>query len=378
LNFFYKGLQWPGKGRRYAALALLLCANFYAPAQGSLAPYEALFTEPKAYVASYTDAPVNIDGSLNERAWKDAAWTDLFVDIEGTKKPKPLHATRVKMAYNDTFLFVAAYLEEPHVWATLKQRDTIIYHDNDFEVFISASNNGHQYYEVEVNAFNTILDLMMPKPYRDGAGAVIGYDLCELKSAVQVQGTLNNPADKDNGWSVELAIPFRSLIAGNTWKAPGEGQIWRINFSRVHWQTEIVAGRYVRKKDSKGKLLPEYNWVWSPQGVINMHYPERWGYLQFTREGGKNVAFTLPYSEKRRPYLWLLYYKQKAFYQKHGKYATRLSDLDIATPEIWIDGQANKLSLEATSRQFIASITDQHNTITLNHDGLVQQTAKPL
>ncbi|WP_165929539.1 carbohydrate-binding family 9-like protein [Pseudocnuella soli] len=376
MKFLYNLFTWPVQCRRWSALMLLLCAGEYAGAQASFAPYEALFTEPKSYVAAYTDAPIAIDGKLDEAAWKVAAWTDLFVDIEGAKKPKPLHATRVKMTYNDSFLFVAAYLEEPHVWATLKKRDTIIYHDNDFEVFVSPSNNGHQYYEVEVNAFNTILDLMMPKPYRNGASAMIGYDVSDLQSAVQVHGTLNNSADKDEGWTVEMAIPFRSIVAGNTWRTPAEGAIWRINFSRVHWQTDMVNGRYVRKKDSKGKLLPEYNWVWSPQGVIDMHYPERWGYLQFTRKA--TTVFTMPYNEQRRPHLWLVYYRQKAFYQKHGKYANSLQDLNIATPDVVVNGQPNKLSIEATSRQFIASITDQHSTITLNNDGLVQQTAKPL
>ena len=31
-----------------------------------------------------------------------------------------------------------------------------------------------------------------------------------------------------------------------------------------------------------GKYVPEFNWVWSPQGVINMHVPERWGYVFFS------------------------------------------------------------------------------------------------
>ena len=26
----------------------------------------------------------------------------------------------------------------------------------------------------------------------------------------------------------------------------------------------------------------EDNWVWSPQGEIAMHLPERWGFLQFS------------------------------------------------------------------------------------------------
>ena len=49
--------------------------------------------------------------------------------------------------------------------------------------------------------------------------------------------------------------------------------------SRVEWTTTLEAGRYVKVKG-----LPEDNWVWSPQGVVDMHRPETWGYVQFTRK----------------------------------------------------------------------------------------------
>ena len=58
------------------------------------------------------------------------------------------------------------------------------------------------------------------------------------------------------------------------------GEQWRINFSRVQWQHDLIDGRYYRKKEND-KYLPENNWVWSPQGVINMHLPEHWGYIEF-------------------------------------------------------------------------------------------------
>jgi hypothetical protein len=51
-----------------------------------------------------------------------------------------------------------------------------------------------------------------------------------------------------------------------------------MNFSRVEWQIE-AGGHQYRKVPGK----PEDNWVWSPQGVVNMHVPERWGYVQFVR-----------------------------------------------------------------------------------------------
>ena len=54
------------------------------------------------------------------------------------------------------------------------------------------------------------------------------------------------------------------------------GDTWRLNFSRVQWRHVIRNNRY-----EKVEGLKEDNWVWSPQGVINMHVPERWGYVTF-------------------------------------------------------------------------------------------------
>jgi hypothetical protein len=66
---------------------------------------------------------------------------------------------------------------------------------------------------------------------------------------------------------------------------PTDGAIWKINFSRVEWQTNVVSGKYEKKKDEKtGQFLSENNWVWNATGEINMHIPERWGILQFSTQ----------------------------------------------------------------------------------------------
>jgi hypothetical protein len=341
-------------------------------AQGLFADYEQLFKKPKGYVVNYTTNLPLIDGDLNEQAWSAATWTDTFEDIEGEKKPKPKYLTRAKLLWSDSCLYIAAELNEPHIWANLKQRDEIIYHDNDFEVFIDPNNDTHHYYEIEVNAFNTILDLFMSKAYRNGGVAMLSYNMPGLRSAVKVFGTLNNPHDLDSSWTIEMAIPFSSIYMGNHWKAPVEGALWRINFSRVQWETEVRNNAYNKKKDKEGKPLPESNWVWSPQGVINMHYPERWGYLQFTKESSKGKTFTIPIEEKRKQYLWLIYYKQKAFFITYKKYAPTLKDLDIKSAVYHIDGISNKVSMEATSRQFSVYITDNNTTLSINDEGWVR------
>ncbi len=338
------------------------------------------FTLPKQYIVYKTSTAPVIDGEIEEQAWDNALWTDYFVDIEGSRKPNPAFSTRTKITWDDAHLYIAAELEEPHIWATLTKHDQIIYYDNDFEVFIDPENNGHDYYEIEVNAFNTILDLFLAKPYRVGGQAMLHWDAPGFRSAVKIKGTVNNPQDKDEGWTVEMAIPFRSVSMGNHARIPKEGTLWRINFSRVQWDVEIVDGNYVKMKDDAGKFLPEHNWVWSPQGLVNMHFPERWGYLYFSEFATADAsrAFTLPAEESQKQLLWLIYYKQKDYHQKHRRYANSLSALGIeALPAGYTGIEAsllNHISMEAGTYQFIAILTTENNKRwSINHEGLVSQ-----
>jgi hypothetical protein len=150
----------------------ILLNNVATIAQTPFKGLEHLFTTPESYITHFTSAAPLIDGNINDKAWQKAAWSNDFRDIEGDKQPLPSLQTRMKMLWNDTCLFIAAELQEPHIWATLKQHDEIVFHDNDFEVFIDPDNNTHQYYEIEINALNTIFDLFMSKPYRNGSGAM--------------------------------------------------------------------------------------------------------------------------------------------------------------------------------------------------------------
>lgn len=231
----------------------------------------------KSYDCHKIDHPLNINGKMDDAAWLSAPWTDDFIDIEGTAKPKPRFQTRVKMLWDDQYFYIAATLEEPHVWATLTKHDSIIFHDNDFEVFMDPAGTGLNYYEFEINALNTSWDLILDKPYRLGGKANNNWDIPGLKTAIHVDGSLNDAADTDKGWTVEIAFPWKALAQYATKPSPPQaGDIWRLNLSRVEWQDNIVGGKYQIVPKSK-----EDNWVWSPQGEINMHIPERWGKVRF-------------------------------------------------------------------------------------------------
>jgi hypothetical protein len=236
----------------------------------------------REYRAPWAAAPPTIDGRIDDAAWAAASWSEPFVDIEGSAKPAPRWATRVKMTWDAGHLYIAAALEEPDLWATITTRDAVIYRDNDFEWFIDPDGDTNRYFELEINALGTVWDLFLDKPYRHGGRADNGWDIAGLRSAVHLDGTLNDPTDRDRGWTVEMAIPWEAFAdSGRTPVPPTAGARWRINFSRVQWDLDIRDGRYQKRLGAEGKPLPEHNWVWSPQGVINMHIPERWGGVTF-------------------------------------------------------------------------------------------------
>jgi hypothetical protein len=362
--------------------ATLIVAIFFAPAiavaQSPFAGLENLFNVPQNYVVKHiAKAPV-IDGNIDDAVWQQAKWTNDFVDIEGDLKPRPPYKTNVKMLWDDSCLYIVARMSDPQVWATLKNHDDIVYHDNDFELFIEPGSTTHNYYEVEVNAFNTIFDLFLNKPYRNHGGGLIGWDANGLRSAVKIQGTLNNTADTDEGWTVEMAIPFKAITMGFNPRIPKDGTIYRLNFSRVEYDTKIIDGHNVKLQDSTGRDLPEHNWSWSPQGEIAMHSPEHWGYLLFSTHEADDVVFKMPYGEEQKKYLWLVYYRQKQWYKEHHEYAISLRKLGIKN-KYDIAGSTNKLILEATKSQFAAYIIDEKNnsTYTINQEGFLEQL-KPL
>ncbi len=274
-------------------------------------------------------APETFDGRLDKAFWAQAPERFDFHDIEGEVNPKPFKKTSFRMLWDDEALYIGAKLWDDTIWATVKERDAIIFVDNDFEVFLSPDIGTHRYFEIEMNAFGAVWDLMMDKPQRDGAQRIVSWDIAGLRTAVYVEGEVNNPDADNKFWSIEMKIPWQSL---RTWApfrlepvrlAPETGETWRLNFSRVEY---LVNERYEKLNDSKtGKPFPEFNWVWAPTGVIDIHMPEMWGYLQFAQN--HDDLFQPDPDEKILWELRKLYYRQRNYGAANGRYASSLSEL---------------------------------------------------
>ena len=305
---------------------------------------------PKGYVCHKAAAPVVVDGKLDDEAWMYIPWTDYFADIEGDVKPMPYYRTQVKMTWDDTYFYFGADLEERHVWGKLTEHDSIIYQDNDFEIFIDPDSDNYDYYELEINALNTVWDLMLHTPYRDGGERDNNWSIPGLKTAVYVHGTLNDPSDNDRGWEIEIAIPWAVLAEyANKPSPPKDGDLWRVGFSRVEYRYRVVDGSYDRIPGDRGE-----NWVWSPPGVINMHCPERWGCVRFSTAKPGTVRYTPDPTEPARTILHDVYYAQREFFRAKGRYAANIEELGapvgthesvIKPPEIKLTGNGYTASL---------------------------------
>ena len=335
--------------------------------KSSLLPLPITTYAPRHYFCKRTTMPLDIDGNLDKPFWHNAPFTDDFVDIEGDCRPIPQKRTRVKMLWDDQFLYIGAYMEENQIFATLTERDSVIFQDNDFEVFIDPDGDTHAYYEIEINALNTVWDLLLIKPYRDGGPPVNGWDIRGLKTAVHLNGKLNDPQAENRGWSVEIALPFASLReCDRNHSNPRPGDIWRINFSRVNWQLESTESGYQKKIDpSTNQPFPEDNYVWSPMGIINMHYPELWGYLIYV-DSFIPSNFSLSIDEKVKWELRKWYYALRNFYAIHGYYFSHPSSY---AKQIHSEIEPR---IEITTKTFLLSYPiSNHYMIYLNEEGRV-------
>jgi hypothetical protein len=302
---------------------------------------ETLEFAPQTYrVPRVPQAPV-IDGKLDDAAWESAPWTAAYVDISGPGHPTPRFHTRGKMAWDDTYFYFAAELEEPHLWATYTKRDSIVYHENDWEIFLDPDDDTHHYYELEINVLGTEWDLFLVKPYRDGGPALHEWDAPGLRSAVHADGTINDPSDEDRGWTIEVAWPWASFGgAAGAPCPPRPGDRWRVNFSRVQWHTRQARDTYTKMLDPEtGKSMPEDNWVWSPQGEIAMHMPERWGIVEFAADDSAGPAPGLTSDDRVRWALREAYYAQRAFRETHGRWARTREELGgpMGVPGLRVD-----------------------------------------
>jgi hypothetical protein len=250
-----------------------------------------------------THSPIQLDGTLSSAAWQKAPRSPRFVDM--VNGAPGLYDTRMSTLWDNEYLYVGYWIEDPQLEAHLTQRDATIFQESDVEVFIDG---GDAYYEFEINALGTIYEVFfiwrdaytrgsrfdvpafdLFKAFSFGGNfdrdaqsfwhgthprglrwAFLDYDFPGLRSAVHVDGILNQ---ETRGWTVELAFPW----SGMTWLANGRavppqpGDVWRMFF-----------GRFQKLMTSGQELNPHPAWVLSKHGEYDTHQPDCWPLVEFS------------------------------------------------------------------------------------------------
>jgi hypothetical protein len=274
----------------------------------SIKPYGTADENIAHYTCYRTPNPIAIDGNANKPAWQHAPRSSRFVDMV-TGRPA-FFDTRAAALWDDENFYVAFWAEEPFVEAQLTERDALVFFESDLEVFIDG---GDTYYEFEINAHGTVyevfyiwreaytrggkfdvpeFDVHSPQVHsfagdhphdvksfwrgahpRGTRWAFLNWDFPGLRTAVQIEGTLNDNTDIDKGWLVELAFPWAGMqwLANGRSLPPKDGDTWRMFFGRF------------QKLEIKGQeVQPHPGWAWNPHGIADTHLPECFTYIHFS------------------------------------------------------------------------------------------------
>ena len=323
-------------------------------------------------------ARLAVDGKLDEPSWAAAPWSDAFVDIEGDSSPRPRFRTRAKMLWDDEYFYVAAEMEEPDLWGTLTARDSVIFHDNDFEVFIDPDGDTHAYYELEVNALGTPWDLMLIKPYRDGGPAINGWDIAGLAVGLDVRGTINRPGDRDDGWTRRdrdaVADPSRGGARGEGCLGPATDGASTSRACNGRWMSRTVA---IPSDSSRAARIrcPRTTGCGAHRVRSTCTCPNA-GVSCSSRDvqaGGGTEAFVEDPNERVKWALRRLYYRQRAFRARTGGYATALDPLNVS--DVRVEGLDFRPVMHATPSLYeIVAPGFAGATVHISQDGRVWVT----
>jgi hypothetical protein len=205
-------------------------------------------------------AAVRIDGKLDDAAWKDAAVTPAFVNVtSGNPDDESPVQGNAKLLWDDKALYLGVSVKDEDVEGGFDKaaKDPHLWTKDCVEIMIDPEGDGDNvdYYEIQINPQNLVFDSRFDaynKPRVEPDGPFGNQDWsAKLESAVDVQGTLDNGDDEDQGYSVEARIPWSSFDKAKA-VPPKPGDAWRMNLYAMHdnsgvaWSPILGQGNFHR------------------------------------------------------------------------------------------------------------------------------------
>lgn len=202
---------------------------------------------------------VRIDGALDDAAWKGAAETGAFVNVTkgGADNDSDVQGS-AKLLWDDQALYLGVVVKDEDVEGGFDKaaKDPHLWTKDCVEIMIDPEGDGdnEDYYEIQINPQNLVFDSRFDtynKPRVEPDGPFGHQDWsAKLESAVSIQGTLDNDEDDDQGYTVEVRIPWSSFDKAKS--APKAGDAWRMNLYAMHdnsgvgWSPILGQGNFHR------------------------------------------------------------------------------------------------------------------------------------
>jgi hypothetical protein len=255
----------PGKSQLLRQLYLL--ALIVGPADMSNGAESAVDSKPlpppRSAIVPRLHGAIKIDGKFDEPAWTNAARLTPFSKNDGSGPER--ERTEVRIAYDDTALYLGWTCQDSDIQATFTNRDSKFWEEEVVEFFVTPRELG-RYFELQWNPLGGVFDAIITNKLDDkGVSKSFQGDWSftarNMKHAVLVKGTVGNSSDKDEFWQVEVMVPFADLGLA----APKAGDVWRANFYRFN----------------RTKGMPVEELSWSPTLLPGFHQPSRFGFLTF-------------------------------------------------------------------------------------------------
>lgn len=181
---------------------------------------------PVDFECRWTSTPPKIDGVLDDEAWKSAQLIDQFTQPWLQEKSRPAKtATRARLLWDQDYLYFSADMDDGDLFADITEQDGRTWDNDVFELFFRPDAKKPAYYEFQVNAAGTVMDLFIPQRSNDSYEKLRKADEFHIRAKVQLKGTLNARGDQDTGWVVEGKMPWTDFVktggiplANDTWK----------------------------------------------------------------------------------------------------------------------------------------------------------------
>jgi len=173
--------------------------------------------EKKTLTATRISETPKIDGVLDDTVWNNLPYYGDFNMLEpGTQGDISFgYQTRVQLAYDDTAVYIAAYMEDPNpsnIASQFSQRDDVRAQADFIAVALNTYNDGTNETRFGVTSAGTIFDSKISINDED-----LGYNVV-FESKISMDS---------KGWYAEFKIPYNALRFPEL-----EIQNWSINFYR--------------------------------------------------------------------------------------------------------------------------------------------------